>query len=145
MTTIPEYLQLDIISPEKQVVSTMAKEVVAPCTDGYYGFMAGHTYFDGLLDTGILYYTDDKGEEHDFFACGGFVQVTPERVRVLVDIVESPEEIDYQRAEQALKRAQERLAHIDDTIDTARAQAALARALYRLKIVEKVKYRRKDL
>ncbi len=68
---------------------------------------------------------------------GGFLEVRPDKVIVLADTAERADEIDAARAEEARKRAAERLAERSERIDLARAEASLRRSIARLKIVEK--------
>jgi F-type H+-transporting ATPase subunit epsilon len=86
-----------------------------------------------------------KGGQEDILAIsGGFLEVRPDRVIVLADQAERAEEIDAARAEEARKRAEERIkGHREADKDTAMAEAALRRALVRLSVAEKVKTRRK--
>ena len=68
---------------------------------------------------------------------GGFLEVRPDKVIILADAAERDEEIDLARAEEAKRRAQERLAHHAPGIDVARAEAALLRSMTRLKVAQK--------
>ena len=86
-----------------------------------------------------------KGTQEESLAIsGGFLEVRPDRVIVLADQAERAEEIDIARAEEARKRAEQRLAERHAPgLDTARAEAALRRAIARLTVAEKIKTRRK--
>ena len=73
---------------------------------------------------------------------GGFLEVRPDRVIVLADAAERAEEIDVRRAEEAKRRAEERLKHPGSEVDVAKAEAALRRAVARLQVVEQTKRRK---
>ena len=74
----------------------------------------------------------ESGGETKLFVSGGFMEVTPEKITILADAAEVPDDIDVERAKAAYKRAEERLAKKDSDIDIDRAEAALARAKARL-------------
>jgi F-type H+-transporting ATPase subunit epsilon len=127
----------ELATPSRLVVSTEVEEVVAPGEMGYFGVWPGHAPFLTTLGAGVLYYRQGPGREHYVAVSGGFAEVTGERVIVLAERAELPEEIDRARAERARERAETRLAGKsprpnEDEIDYARALAALARALARL-------------
>lgn len=87
-----------------------------------------------------------KGDEESFMAvAGGFLEVRPDRVTVLADAAERAEDIDAARAEEARRRAEERLARQLDETDLARARAALMRSLIRLRVAERRRRRRADM
>ena len=80
-----ENIRLEVVTPEKYVVSEAAKIVMAPGTLGEFGVLSGHTPFMSSLKTGAIRYEDDKGSEHFVFVSGGFVEALPDRVTVLAD------------------------------------------------------------
>ncbi len=131
-------IKLEIVTPEKSVVSEEAQIVMAPGALGEFGVLIGHTPFFTTLKVGIIRYRDVKGEERFVFVNGGFVEVLPDRVTVLAESAERRRDIDVERAKSALKRAQERLAKMsaEKDIDFTRAKAALDRALHRVKLAE---------
>jgi F-type H+-transporting ATPase subunit epsilon len=131
-------IKLEIVTPEKIVVSEEAQIVMAPGVLGEFGVLIGHTPFLTALKTGAMRYTDAQGAEHLVFVSGGFAEALPDRVTVLAESAERRRDIDIERARAALERAQKRLAdqRSKEEIDFVRAQAALQRALMRLRIVE---------
>jgi len=131
-------IMLEIVTPEKSVVSEEAQIVMAPGALGEFGVLIGHTPFFTTLKVGIIRYRDVKGEERFVFVNGGFAEVLPDRVTVLAESAERRRDIDLERAKSALKRAQERLAKMtaEKDIDFTRAKAALDRALHRVKLAE---------
>ena len=125
-------LQLEVATPTRLVVSEAADEVVAPGIQGYFGVLPGHAPFLTTLGIGEVMYRVDR-DEHYLAVSGGFAEVRNDKVIVLADTAERPEEIDRARAERARERAERRLSgRAQDEIDDARAAAALARALTRL-------------
>jgi len=131
-------INLEIITPEKIVVSEEAQIVMAPGSLGEFGVLIGHTPFFTTLKVGIIKYKDTKGEERFVFVNGGFAEALPDRVTVLAESAERRRDIDVERAKSALKRAQERLekAGASEGIDFMRLRAALERAMQRIKLAE---------
>ncbi|HUG37131.1 MAG TPA: F0F1 ATP synthase subunit epsilon [Candidatus Limnocylindrales bacterium] len=129
---------LEIATPARLIVSTEVDEVVAPGTEGYFGVLPGHAAFLTTLGAGEVMYR--KGtQEHRLVVMGGFAEVRDDRVIILAERAELPEEIDIPRAERARQRAEQRLAGRSPTgaqeeIDYTRALAALARANARLQL-----------
>ena len=131
-------IRLEIVTPEKVVVSEEAQIVMAPGVLGEFGVLIGHTPFLTALKAGAVRYTDPQGAEHLVFVSGGFAEALPDRVTVLAESAERRRDIDIERARAALERAQKRLAEqrSKEELDFVRAQAALQRALMRLRIAE---------
>jgi F-type H+-transporting ATPase subunit epsilon len=129
-------LKLEVVTPDKAVVSDGAQIVVAPGAYGEFGVLPGHTTFLTTLQTGMIRYQDQGGNERIVFVNGGFAEVMLNTVTVLAESAERRRDIDIERAKAALKRAEERLAEASrrEDIDFRRAQVALQRALARLKI-----------
>lgn len=131
-----EQIQLEIVTPEKYVVSEEVQIVMAPGTLGEFGVLVGHTPFLTSLEIGKVRYRDQSGNEQVIFVSGGFAEALPDRITILADSAERQQDIDYERAKAALDRAEQRLASTQEDIDFARAKAAMNRALTRLKIVD---------
>ena len=131
-------IKLEVVTPEKSVVSEEAQIVMAPGSLGEFGVLIGHTPFFTTLKVGIIRYRDIKGEERFVFVNRGFAEALPDRVTVLAESAERRRDIDVERAKAALKRAQERLAKetAEKDIDFVRAKAALERALHRVRLAE---------
>ena len=131
-------LHLEVVTPENVMVSQEVDIVVAPGSLGEFGVLAGHVPFLSGLIPGELRYTSGSENEH-FVVTSGFVEVSENRVSVLVDAAERAGEIDVQRAREAKKRAEERLAKERATgdIDYLRAETALKRAIARIRVGEK--------
>ena len=131
-------MRFELATPTRQMVSTEADEVVAPGSEGYFGVLPGHAAFLTTLGSGEVSYRDGR-EEHRLAVIGGFAEVSGDRVIILAEHAERPEEIDRERAERALQRAEQRLAGTNpsggqEEIDYTRALAALQRALARLQV-----------
>jgi F-type H+-transporting ATPase subunit epsilon len=131
-------IRLEIVTPEKIVVSEDAQIVMSPGMLGEFGVLIGHTPFLTSLKAGAVRYTDAHGSEHMVFVSGGFAEALPDRVTILAESAERRRDIDLERARAALERAQKRLAEqrSKEEFDFVRVQAALQRALMRLKIAE---------
>jgi len=131
-------IKLEVVTPEKSVVSEEAQIVMAPGSLGEFGVLIGHTPFFTTLKVGIIRYKDIKGEERFVFVNGGFAEALPDRVTVLAESAERRRDIDVERAKSSLKRAQERFEKAGDRedIDFIRVRAALERALQRIKLAE---------
>ena len=129
-------LSLEVVTPDKSVVSDEAQIVVAPGAYGEFGVLPGHTTFLTTLKIGMIRYKDQGGNERIIFVNGGFAEVMLDTVTVLAESAERRRDIDVERAKAALKRAEQRLAEASkrEDIDFRRAQAALQRAIARMKI-----------
>ncbi len=128
-------IKLEVVTPEKYVVSEEAQIVMAPGTLGEFGVLSGHTPFLTSLDIGKVRYRNAGGNESLVFVSGGFAEALPDRVTILAESAELGDQIDYERARAAYERAQQRL-NEQQNIDSARARAALNRAMARMKIAE---------
>lgn len=125
-------LHLEIATPERLLVNEEVTEVTIPAANGMIGILPEHAPLLSELGIGELSYTMPTGRRRAFIA-GGWVQVLNNDVRVLADRAEDIAEIDTKRAEEALKRAQERLnAPASAGLDVARAINAMKRAEARL-------------
>ena len=138
-------MRLDIVTAERVVFSEDVDVVVAPGVEGQLGILPHHAPLMTTLQPGELL-VRKGGEEFSLAISGGFLEVRPDRVIVLADTAERAEEIDVARAEEAKRRAEERLLERRvPGIDAARVEAALRRSLARLKVVEKRRKRRPEV
>lgn len=131
-------IKIEVVTPEKSVVSEEAQIVMAPGTLGEFGVLVGHTPFFTTLKMGVIKYKDTKGEERCVFVSEGFAEALPDKVTILAETAERRRDIDIERAKAALKRAEERLAKekAKEDMDFIRAKAALERALHRVQLAE---------
>ena len=127
-------LTLEVATPTRLVVADTVDEVVLPGSEGYFGVLPGHAALLATLGVGELMYRKDTAQHH-LALTGGFAEVRNDKVIVLAENAERPDEIDRERAQRARDRAERRLAGREGIdIDFARAQAALMRALIRLQV-----------
>ena len=134
-------IRVDIVTAEGVVYSEEVDVVIAPGVEGQLGILPHHAPLMTTLQVGELR-VRKGGEEFSLVISGGFLEVRPDRVIVLADAAERAEEIDLARAEEAKRRAQERLSHPAPEVDLAQAEAALRRSLARLKVGEKRRRRK---
>ncbi|MDX2151438.1 MAG: F0F1 ATP synthase subunit epsilon [Bryobacteraceae bacterium] len=125
-------LQLEVTTPERMLVRETVSEVQVPGANGYLGILPEHAPLLSELGCGDLWYVTESGVKKHLSICNGYLEVQPDHVRVLADRAENAEEIDTNRAQEALRRAEERLLHPAPGIDVARALNAAARARARL-------------
>ena len=135
-------IRLDIVTAERAVYAEDVDMVIAPGVEGQLGILPHHAPLMTTLQAGELR-VKKGGEEVSLVISGGFLEVRPDKVVVLADAAERAEEIDVARAEEAKRRAQERLVEKRAPgIDEAQAEAALLRSLARLRVVERVRRRK---
>ena len=137
-------LKLEIVTAESQVFSDDVSVVVAPGIEGQLGILPSHAPLMTILQPGELLIRKD-GNETYMLVTGGFLEVRPDKVIVLADACERCEDIDTQRAEEAKRRAEERLKSFTPELDQARTEAALRRSLLRLKVAERRRPKRANL
>ena len=133
-------LHLEVVTPEKVTVSEEVEIVVAPGTLGEFGILEGHVPFLSGIMPGEIRYTSN-GQTKQIAVASGFAEVSDNKVSVLVDAAEKADEIDLERARQAMERARERLSKGRGTedVDFLRAELSLKRAIARVKVAEKLK------
>ncbi len=101
-------LKVEIVTPEKRVLSVQADEVIVPGARGLFGVRPGHTPFLSLMEPGPLTLREG-GASQVYFVAGGFVEVGDDKVMVLADQAEPATEIDVEAARKRMQEAQERL------------------------------------
>ena len=137
---LPDHLTLEIVTPERAVVSERVDEVQVPGEEGSFGVLPGHTPLLATLQVGELWYR--QGDETSYVAVSfGFAEVQPDRVTILAQIAESAEEIDVTRAEAAEKRAKDRLDAAVLDMDFERARIAMLKSLVRLRVASRTRTR----
>lgn len=125
--------ELEIVTPERLVVRCKAEEMQMPGKNGYLGILPGHAPLLTELAIGEITYREN-GQSHQLAVARGFAEVLPNRVSILAETAEYAEEINVKRAEEARKRAEQRLTSNDPNVDYARAEQALMRAATRLEV-----------
>lgn len=131
-----ENIDLEIATPERELVREHVDDVQLPGKDGYMGILPGHAPLLSELGTGFLSYSAGGGRRRFLAIHGGFVEVLPDQVRVLADLAERAEEIDVERARKAFQRSQEQLVNPALGVDPAVALDAMHRAEARLAAAE---------
>ncbi len=130
--------RLTVLTQEKAAVDRQVLSVVAPGSQGYLGVLRDHAPLVTELVPGKLTVKDLSGEEAVYAVSGGFLEVSGNRMTILADALERPEDVDAARAQAAAQRARERLESRGRDVDVERAEAALRRALNRLKVRREV-------
>ncbi|MFN0169744.1 MAG: F0F1 ATP synthase subunit epsilon [Bryobacteraceae bacterium] len=126
--------ELEIATPDRLVLKERVSEAQIPGKDGFLGVLSGHAPLLSELACGMLSYVAE-GRKHYMAIHRGFVEVMPEKTRVLAERAERADEIDVARAQAALERAQKRLGDLTPGIDMSRALNALERAQARIETV----------
>ncbi len=130
-------LTLDIVTPERRVLSVACDEVRAPGVQGGFGIRTRHTPFMSALEPGRLTYVEG-GREHHFAVGGGFLQVADDKVIVLADTAEAQADIDLDRAQKAMADAQGKLNKLTEADRSfAEEQARVRRAAARIGVAGK--------
>jgi F-type H+-transporting ATPase subunit epsilon len=132
---VDNIFQLEIVTPAKLVVKEAAEEAQIPGSSGYLGILPGHAPLITELGVGAITYRA-SGETHTLSVAWGFAEVLPDKVTILAEAAEHPQEIDVERAQKARDRAEERLKSNDPQVDYTRAEDALQRAETRLNVAK---------
>ena len=137
---LPTHVRLEVITPDRSVVTEQVDEVEIPGADGYFGVLPGHTPLLAVLQVGELWYR--RGGEKVYLSIAyGFAEVLPDSVTILAQLAERADEIDAARAEAARRRAEERLAKPVPEMDFERARIALLKSLIRLQVASRARTR----
>jgi len=128
---------LEIVTPERQVLSEEVDAVVVPGVEGELGILPHHAPLLTTLGVGELRIR--RGNDEELFAiAGGFLQVRPDKVVVMAETADLASEIDVQRAEQARRDAEKAISEgFEEPADLARARASLQRALLHIRVAER--------
>ena len=126
---------LRVVSVERSLFEGDVEFIIANGADGELGVLARHAPLMTILKPGPLRIQETiGGPEQLLFVGGGFLEVLPDRVTVLADVAEHADEISIEKAEEARRRAQERLAGTLTTAEEIEFQSALAMAEARLRL-----------
>jgi F-type H+-transporting ATPase subunit epsilon len=125
---------LEVVTPDKLLLSKEVEVVVATSVDGEFAVLAGHVPFLASLAIGEMRFK--MGNQTDYAAiAGGFAEVTGAKVTILAEAAELAREIDIDRAQRARERAEKRMTQAQaEQMDYVRAETALKRAMLRLKV-----------
>jgi F-type H+-transporting ATPase subunit epsilon len=135
---VADTFQFEIVTPEKLVARDVAEEMQIPGKNGYLGILPGHAPLITELGVGEISYKS-SGYTHRLAVAWGFAEVLPDKVTILAETCERGEEIDVKRAEDAKRRAEERLKSGNPDTDFNRAEIALERAETRLQVAGKAR------
>ncbi len=127
--------ELEIVTPVKLMVKDTAEEAQIPGLDGYLGILPGHAPLITELAVGVITYKA-SGVTHTLSVAWGFTEVLQDKVTILAETAERPQEIDVARAQKAKDRAEQRLKSNDLKVDYTRAEDALQRAETRLNVAK---------
>jgi F-type H+-transporting ATPase subunit epsilon len=136
-------LRLEIVTADSVVYEDDVEIVVIPGIEGQLGILPHHAPLLTALQPGELVLRKE-GEETAIAVSGGFVQVLDDKVIVLADSAERAEEINEERAQEAMRRAEERLENRTEDMNLGRALASIRRAQSRLKVAQRRRHRRSD-
>ncbi len=125
--------ELDIMCPDRNFFHGEADMVEMNTTEGYIGVYPGHIPLAAVAAPGVLV-IHNNGEQKKAALHSGIIKIEPDRIMILAEVCEWPDEIDVNRAEEARIRAQRRLAGSESGIDIQRAEAALKRSLTRISL-----------
>ena len=129
---------LEVVTPEKLLLSQQVDELIAPGVEGEFGVLPGHTYFLSMLKIGELRYR--VGDQTNYMSVlWGFAEVTPKKVTILAEIAEKAEDIDVERAAQKVAEAEQRLKVGGLPSDLKEAQISLEKARLRKRIAERAR------
>jgi F-type H+-transporting ATPase subunit epsilon len=129
-----EKLLLEVVTPDRMVLSTEADVVVCPGVEGQFGVLTGHIPFLSALEIGEMYYKAG-GKTQYLAVSGGFAEVTGAKVTIVAESAEMGHEIDVERARRAQERAEKRIAAGKTAdVDWVRAEAALRRSMVRSRV-----------
>ncbi len=129
-------ITLEVATPERLLLNEQVSEVEVPGANGALGILPGHAPLLSELGSGSLAYTPVGSSRRFIAISNGWVEVLPDRVRVLAERAEFGNEVDLARAEKAMERAMERLSHPIDGTDVARALNAMHRAQARIEVAK---------
>ena len=129
-----DQLKLEVVTPERRVLSEPVNSVTVPGRNGEMQILPGHAALISELKTGVLAYNQD-GTAQQLHVSGGFVEVSDDRVSVLAEIAERPEEIDAARARLAREHTEKQLSAWSGTEeDFEKARVKLERSMVRLQL-----------
>ena len=129
---------LEVVTPEKLLVSQQVDEVIAPGSEGDFGVLPGHCHFLSTLRIGELRYRLGDVTNH-MAVLWGYAEVTPTKVTILAEIAEKAEDIDVERAQAAFEKAENRLKVGGLPSEVKEAEISLDKARLRKKIAERAR------
>jgi F-type H+-transporting ATPase subunit epsilon len=137
-------LSIDIVTPEKKIFEGKIRSIIAPGIDGEFGVLPDHTPFATILAPGVVTISLEDGKNELLAVSGGYVEVTREKVILLVETAERPEEVDIETVKRR-KEEKEKLLRAKDRkdVDYDAIQISLMKEMSRLKALELLSKRKK--
>jgi F-type H+-transporting ATPase subunit epsilon len=132
---LADTIQLEIVTPTKLLLKEAVEEAQIPGSSGYLGILPGHAPLLTELAVGAITYKT-TGATHTLSVAWGFAEVLPDKVTILAEAAERPQDIDVERAQKAKERAEQLLKGSDPKVDYSRAEDALRRAENRLNVAK---------
>lgn len=129
-------VHLDVVSAEKEIFSGRVEAIQVSGESGELGIMPGHAPLLTSIKPGMIRLVKQHGEEEVFFLSGGILEVQPDNVNVLADVVMRGEDLDEAAAEEAKRLAEEHIKTAGADFDYAEATAQLASAVAQLRIIK---------
>ena len=135
---MPKTILLEVVTPEKQLLSQQVHEVIAPGSEGDFGVLPGHCHFLSTLRIGELRYRVDDLTKH-MAILWGYAEVTPAKVTIMAEIAEKAEDINIDRAQAAVEQAEQRLKAGGLPSEVKEAEISLEKARLRKKIAQRTR------
>ncbi|OGU55049.1 MAG: ATP synthase F1 subunit epsilon [Ignavibacteria bacterium RBG_13_36_8] len=130
-------IYVEIITPSKVGYKGEVKSITVPGMLGNFQVLFNHAPLMSTFDIGVIRIVDMKENTMNFTTSGGTVEVLSNKILLLAESFESPDEIDIKRAEESKKRAEERLKNLyNESLDFTRVEASLQRAINRTKLAQ---------
>lgn len=128
-----DFIELTIVTPDKNFYSGEIKELVTANSEGKLGILPGHIAMVTSLAPCITTFTDKDGKKLSAFSANGLLKMRDNKLSLMCEACEWPQDIDIKRAEEAKERADKRIKSKNNNIDMQRAEISLMRAIYRIK------------
>lgn len=125
------FFDLEIITPDRVFWKGQASMIELTTTEGQVGIYKRHIPMTMIISPGLMK-IHLEGETKEAAVHSGFIEILPDRIMVMAEVAEWPEEIDLNRAKEAQARAERRIQAHDPNINTSRAELALKRAMARI-------------
>ncbi|MDH5741895.1 MAG: F0F1 ATP synthase subunit epsilon [Nitrospira sp.] len=135
---MPGTILLEVVTPEKLLLSQQVDEVIAPGSEGEFGVLPGHCHFLSTLRIGELRYRIGD-QTHSMAVLWGFAEVTPTKVTIMAEVAEKAEDIDVERATAKVADAERSLQAGGLPSEVKEAQISLEKARLRKKIAERAR------
>ncbi len=130
-------INLEVVTPSKSVFKGEIKSLSVPGSLGSFQILFNHAPIMSTFEVGVIKIVDINDETKSYATSGGTIEVLANKIILLAESFEKPEDIDFERAKKALDRAKGRLSiNNKEKVDTARAEASLKRAMNRIKLVQ---------